>query len=137
MSSLTSFVSLWVMLSTGPGNGWTENKALADCPFSMRVLFYWFNLHLVCGVPGYGESCSLFWVMRAEEEEPSKGTVVPTTRICDCLGELQVTVKVNQVQTIKYHVEGSELYLRALRGEFVSLGSTLAFVGGEGTEGLM
>lgn len=66
MFSLASCVSLWVMSSSGPGNGWTENKALASCPFSMRVLFDWFNLHLVCGVPGYGKSCSLFWVMRAE-----------------------------------------------------------------------
>lgn len=54
------------MSSSEPGNGWTENKALASCRFSMRVLFYWFDLHLVCGATGDGKSRSLFWVMRPE-----------------------------------------------------------------------
>lgn len=51
---LTSCVSLWVMSSSGPGNGWPENKALASCCFSMRVLFYGFHLH-------FGVWSAWFW----------------------------------------------------------------------------
>lgn len=86
MLSLTSCVWLRV-LSAGPGNGWSSNKAPASCAFSMRVLFWWFNLHLVCGVPGYEKRLSLFWVMRAEVSNKhfwvqSVSSVIWVTRNC-------------------------------------------------------